>query len=48
MARLAFLSKVVAIGALSAGSASAQLDGSIVSLEHPAIEYRTAPPDEPR
>ena len=47
MARLAFLSKVVAIGALSAGSAGAQLDGSIVSLEHPAIEYRTAPLTNP-
>src|SRR5262245_17449283 len=26
---------------LSAGSAAAQLDGSIVSLEHPAIDYRS-------
>ena len=47
MARLAFHLKVVAIGALSAVSATAQLDGSIVSLEHPAIEYRTAPLTNP-
>jgi hypothetical protein len=30
-----------------AGSALAQLDGSMVPIEHPAIEYRTAPPANP-
>jgi hypothetical protein len=39
---------VVAIAAsLVAGSALGQLDGSMVSIEHPAIEYRTAPPANP-
>jgi hypothetical protein len=48
LARLAlFLSRVVAIGTLNAGGASAQLDGSMVSLEQPAISYRTAPLSNP-
>jgi hypothetical protein len=36
-----------AVLALSAAAAAAQLDGSIVSLEHAAIGYRTAPPTDP-
>jgi hypothetical protein len=32
---------------LVAVSAFGQLDGSMVSIEHPAIEYRTAPPANP-
>jgi hypothetical protein len=34
---------ILAATALVARSAAAQLDGSVVSLEHPAIDYRSAP-----
>jgi hypothetical protein len=39
---------VIALAAsVAAGSALGQLDGSMVPIEHPAIEYRTAPPANP-
>lgn len=38
---------IVAAASLVAGSALGQLDGSMVSIEHPAIEYRTAAPANP-
>lgn len=40
-------SGVAVLAVLCSANAAAQLDGTVVSLEHPAIAYRTAPLDNP-